>query len=57
MRNFDFAGPPTEALMLGVIYIRLGGRTLLWDAGNMKVSNLSEANNSLHYEYRKGWTA
>lgn len=43
--------------MLGVIYIRLGGRTLLWDAGNMKVSNLSEANNSLHYEYRKGWTA
>ncbi|MGA2496677.1 MAG: Gfo/Idh/MocA family oxidoreductase [Tepidisphaeraceae bacterium] len=53
--DFDFAGPLTEALMLGAICIRLGGQRLLWDAGNMKVTNLPEANNYLHYEYRKGW--
>ncbi len=54
--NFDFSGPLTEALMLGAICIRLGGQRLLWDAVNMKVTNLPEANNFLHYEYRKGWT-
>jgi hypothetical protein len=29
---------------------------LTWDGQNMKVTNLPEANDYLHREYRKGWT-
>ena len=54
--NFDFAGPLTEAVLLGTVSIRLGGKKLIWDSENMKVTNLPEANNYLHYEYRQGWT-
>jgi len=31
-------------------------KTLEYDAKNMKITNLPEANNFFHYEYRKGWT-
>jgi predicted dehydrogenase len=54
--NFDFAAPLTEALLLGTISVRLGGARLRWDSAGMKVTNLTEANDYLHYEYRKGWT-
>jgi predicted dehydrogenase len=55
--NFaNFAGPLTEALLLGTVSVRLGGVKLLWDSQNMKVTNLPEANKYLHYEYRPGWT-
>ncbi len=29
---------------------------LLWDSANLKVTNLPEANQYLHYEYRQGWS-
>ena len=29
--------------------------TLEYDAANMRITNLEEANNYFHYEYRKGW--
>jgi predicted dehydrogenase len=54
--SFDFAGPLTEALLLGTICVRLGGARLDWDSKNLKVTNLPEANKYLHYEYRQGWT-
>ncbi len=54
--SFDFAGPLTEAVLLGTVCVRMGGRTLHWDSKNLKVTNLSEANQYLHYEYREGWT-
>ncbi len=54
--NFDFAGPLTEAVLLGSVCIRLGGEKLLWDAVNLKVTNVPEANQYLHYQYRDGWT-
>ncbi|MCY3022250.1 MAG: Gfo/Idh/MocA family oxidoreductase [Planctomycetota bacterium] len=54
--NFAFAGPLTEALLLGLISVRLGGRKLYWDSASMKITNEPEANKYLHYEYRKGWT-
>jgi predicted dehydrogenase len=54
--NFDFAAPLTEALLLGTISVRLGGVKLRWDSAGMKVTNLPEANDYLHYEYRKGWS-
>lgn len=53
--NFDHAGPLTEMVLLGNIAIRTG-RKLYWDAENFKITNVPEANNLLHYEYRKGWT-
>ena len=53
--NFDFAGPLTEAVLLGTLSVRTG-RRLLWDAENMKVTNDSEANALLHYKYREGWS-
>ena len=54
---FDtFAGPLTEAVLLGTVCVRTGGKRLLWDSANLKVTNLPEANAYLHYDYRKGWT-
>ena len=54
--NFDFAGPLTEAVLLGTISVRLGGEKLLWDSEKLRVTNLEEANELLHYKYREGWT-
>jgi len=54
--SFAFAGPLTEAVLLGTVCVRVGGRKLLWDSENFKVTNVPEANQLLHYEYRKGWT-
>ncbi len=54
--NFDFAGPLTEAVLLGTVCVRLGGQKLAWDSARLKVSNVAEANKYLHYEYRPGWT-
>ena len=53
--NFDFAGPLTEAVLLGALCIRNGGEKLLWDSANLKITNVPEANKLLHYEYRKDW--
>ena len=53
--NFNFSGPLTEAVQLGALCIRNGGDRLIWDSANMKITNDPDANNLLHYEYRKGW--
>jgi predicted dehydrogenase len=53
--NFDFAGPLTEAVLLGSVCIHNGGEKLNWDSENMKITNVAKANDLLHYEYRKGW--
>ena len=54
--HFGFAGPLTEAVLLGSIAIRLGGEKLLWDPVNLKVTNSEEATALLHYPYREGWS-
>ncbi len=54
--NFDFAGPLTEAVLLGSVCVRNGGDKLVWDTQNMKITNDPDANKYLHYEYRKGWS-
>ncbi len=54
--SFDFAGPLTEAVLLGTVCVRVGGRRLRWNSENLKVTNLPEANEYLHYDYRSGWT-
>jgi hypothetical protein len=53
--NFDFAGPLTEAVLLGSVCIRNGGDKLTWDSEALKITNDPDANKLLHYEYRKGW--
>lgn len=53
--DFLLAGPISEAFNLGAVSLRLGGKRLLWDAANMKVTNLPAASKYLVREYRKGW--
>ncbi|KPL20114.1 MAG: oxidoreductase [Phycisphaerae bacterium SM1_79] len=54
--NFNFAGSLTEAVLLGTVSVRTGGKELIWDSENLKVTNVPEANEYLHYQYRSGWT-
>jgi predicted dehydrogenase len=69
---FDFAGPFTEAVLMGNLALRSyqlrkmnengkgytypGRKRLLWDAKNMKITNFDEANAFVGREYRNGWT-
>lgn len=52
--NFDYAGPFTEAILLGNVAIRTGQK-IEWDAANMRITNLPEANRLIHPPYREGW--
>jgi hypothetical protein len=54
--NFEYAGLLTQVALLGNVALRFPGKKLLWDPENMKITNIPEANNFMHYEYRKGWT-
>jgi predicted dehydrogenase len=56
MSNFDYAGPLTETMLLGILACRVPGQRLEWDSENMKVKNAPELNQHTHIEYRKGWT-
>ena len=53
--NFDYAGPLTETVLLGVLALRAPGTRLEWDAAALKVKNAPELNQYVHTEYRKGW--
>jgi hypothetical protein len=52
--SFLNAGAISEAVNLYAAALRTG-RKLLYDAENMKITNVSEANKYLSREYRKGW--
>jgi hypothetical protein len=53
--DFLLAGPISDAFNLGAVSLRLGGRKLLFDAANVRVTNLPEANKYFGREYRAGW--
>jgi hypothetical protein len=53
--NFDYAGPLTEIVLLGVLALYAPGRRLEWDSANLKVANAPELDRFIHSEYRKGW--
>jgi hypothetical protein len=53
--DFQLAGPISDAFNLGAVSLRLGGRRILFDAANMKITNVSDANRYLTREYRPGW--
>jgi len=64
--SFEYAGPFTEAVLMGNLAIRsyamrndngyIGRKKLLWDARNMKITNFDEANQFVKKEYRQGWS-
>jgi hypothetical protein len=54
--NFDVAGPLTEVVLLGNIAMRYPNQRLYYDAVNMRVTNIEEANKYIKREYYGGWT-
>jgi len=52
--NFEFASLMTQVVLLGNVALRAGEK-LQWDGQNMKVTNVSAANEYLHRSYRDGW--
>lgn len=55
--NFDFAGNPTEAALVGNVAIR-AGRRIEWDGENMKPKNCSDPDmlRVIRREYRGRWS-
>ncbi len=52
--NFDYAGPLTEAVLLGSVATRFPNTTLEWNAKKMTF-NVKDANQYVRRKYRKGW--
>lgn len=53
--NFGYAGPLTEAVLLGNIANRLPGETLEWDAAKLRFNRNRKATKLVRRDYRKGW--
>lgn len=54
--NFDYAGPLTEIVLLGVLSLYAPGKRLQWDSPNLRVKNAPELTPYIHAEYRAGWS-
>jgi predicted dehydrogenase len=52
--NFDVSGPQAETVLLGNIAL-LTRKRLEWDAENLRITNVPEANDLLRRKYRDGW--
>ena len=52
---FDYAGPLTEAVLLGSVATRFPKTTLEWDARALRFTNVAAANQYVRRTYRKGW--
>lgn len=50
-----YAAHLTEVMLLGVVALRAGGK-IVYDAEQMRVTNLPDANQYLTREYRRGWS-
>jgi len=53
--GFDYSGPFTEALLVGLLAVRLG-RRIEWDTEKMRSPNAPEADNYVTKFYRVGWS-
>jgi predicted dehydrogenase len=53
--NFDYAGPLTEAVLLGCLASAFPNEALIWDAPGLKIPNSAEADKLVRRDYRKGW--
>jgi predicted dehydrogenase len=56
--DFSYSSKLTESMLLGNVAVLLKQKNmkLEWDSKNFQFTNSPEANDLLHYEYRKGWT-
>jgi predicted dehydrogenase len=54
--HFGYAGPLTEAVLLGAVAIRFPGEQLQWDSQSLRIPNHDDANAYLSKEYRRGWS-
>lgn len=54
--NFDYGGPLTEMVLLGVVAMRVKDQKLEWDGENMRFTNSEQANKLVQPPYREGWT-
>ncbi len=52
--GFDYSGPFTEAVLLGVVALQAKQR-IHWDAAKMRVTNDETANRWVRRAYRPGW--
>ncbi len=53
--NFNYGGPLTEMVLLGMIAIRIKDRILEFDGKSGTFTNSEKANELLHIPYRQGW--
>ena len=53
--SFDYAGPLTEAILLGGVASRFPKAKLEWDAAKLQFTSVADANQYLRRTYRKGW--
>ena len=54
---FEYAGPLTETMILGVVALKTGqGVKIEWDGEAGKVTSHPEANQYLHRDYREGYS-
>lgn len=51
----SYASPLTETMLLGVVALK-AGRKLEWDGEAGRITNVPDANQYLHRDYRAGWT-
>jgi hypothetical protein len=56
--DFSWAAKVCEVMLLTNIAVKSQRSNIIldYDVENMKITNLPEANDLFHYEYRKGWT-
>ncbi len=53
---FSYSGPLSEAVLLGNVSFRLGGKRLEWDPTDLRAVNAPEAAGFIHKRFRDGWT-
>lgn len=53
--SFDYSGPMTETMLLGVLSLRAPNRRLEWDAEKQQVTNAPHLNEFVQIDYRPGW--
>ncbi len=56
--DFSYSGLLTETMLLANIAVRMKDKNmkLLWNSEKMEFTNMPEANQFLHFDYRPGWS-
>ncbi|MGM0464988.1 MAG: Gfo/Idh/MocA family protein, partial [Acidobacteriota bacterium] len=56
--DFSYSGTLTEVMLLGNVAVatKEHNTKLEWDGKKMEITNLPDANEFLHMEYREGWS-